>query len=89
MSTNKKIQSESRNICNNFLAMRNGMLLSNRNNDVIQEIIDLRMQTSILPITMRKIYAYKIASIKEKLNKQKIIPLVMRKRMLYESVVNA
>lgn len=89
MTTNKKIQYESRNICKNFLAMKNGMLLSNRNNDVIQEIIDLRMQTSILPITMRKIYAYKIASIKEKLNKQKIIPLVMRKRMLYESVVNA
>ena len=72
-----------------FSTLKLGMLSTNRNDLLLEEIIDLKMQSKMLPITMRKIYAYKIASIKKKLNDQKVIPLVMRKRMLYESAISA
>lgn len=69
--------------------IREGMLIANRSDTLLQEIIDIKLRTEMLPITMRKIYAYKLISIKKKLKEQKVIPLVLRKRMLYESVVSA
>jgi len=76
-------------LLNGIGTKREGMFIQNRTDILLKEVIDIKVKTKMLPITMRKLYAYKIASIKEKINTQKVIPLVLRKRMLYESVVNS
>ena len=48
-----------------LLTKRDGMSVGNRIDLVLQELVDLKVQTRILPITMRKLYAYKTAYIKK------------------------
>ena len=64
---------------------RKSMLVENRMNAILEEIICLKKKAKTLPITMRKLYSYKVVEIKRKQEeKKKIIPLVLRKRILIE-----
>ena len=87
--SNTNTQSINHDTLPELLTVRDGMLVTNRSDSLLQEIIDIKLRSEMLPITMRKIYAYKLISIKKKLKEQKVIPLVLRKRMLYQSVVSA
>ena len=87
--SNTNTQSINHDTLSELLTVRDGMLVTNRSDSLLQEIIDIKLRSEMLPITMRKIYAYKLISIKKKLKEQKVIPLVLRKRMLYQSVVSA
>ena len=85
---NDEMQLNCTDFAEGIMTRRNSMHTANRSNSVLDDIIELKARTRMLPITMRKVYAYKIASIKAKIREKKIIPLVLRKRMLYECVVN-
>ena len=67
-------------------AKRKSMLIENRMDAILEEIITLKKKAKTLPITMRKLYSYKVVEIKRKQEeKKKIIPLVLRKRILIEN----
>ena len=63
------------NKINNELAMltilygcgtkREGMLVDNLSDDLLQEIVKIKAVAKVLPISMRKFYMYKIASTKK------------------------
>ena len=68
---------------------RDCMLIENSADAILEEIISLKAKTKTLPITMRKLYSYKVVEINRKQEeKKKVIPLVLRKRALYEKTVN-
>jgi len=67
---------------------RDGMLIEKRADAILDEIINLRAKSKTLPITMRKLYSYKIVEINQKQKeKNKVIPLVLRKRALFENAI--
>jgi hypothetical protein len=73
------------NLTDGVPTKRRSMQVESRANAILQEIINLKTKAKILPITMRKLYSYKIIEINTKQKEdKKVIPLVLRKRNLIE-----
>lgn len=77
------------NLQDGMTTKRNSMLVENRADAILDGIINLKAKAKTLPITMRKLYSYKVVEIKKKLEeKKKVIPLVLRKRALFEKTTD-
>lgn len=75
------------NLLDISITRREAMCVENRCDGVIKNICDIKLKTQILPITARKLYAYKMMSIRSRFNENQILPIVLRKRALYEKLV--
>jgi len=67
---------------------REGMLIKNSSDTILQQIVNIKTKNNALPITMRKLYAYKMAEAKKEAIENNMVPLVLRKRMYYETIDN-